>query len=796
MAKQKGYDFKETEPRLIQLWQDKKIYKFDSSDIKKEVFSFDTPPPTVSGKLHMGHVFGDAQQDFIARYKRMNGFNVLNPFGTDDNGLPTLRLIEKEKGIKAKDMTRKQFIEICLKAIKEEYVPEFLKDAKRLGTSADWDIFYSTIDERSRRISQKSFIDLYKQGREYRIKCPSLWCTTCQTTISQVELEDESKQTQFNDITFKLEDGTDITIATTRPELLPACVSIFVNPKDSRYEKLVGKKATVPLFNFQVPILTDEKADPEKGSGAVMCCTFGDQTDMEWQKEHKLEIKEAIGSDGKMTKLAGKYEGLKIKEARKQILEDLKKANFLTKQETITHDVNVHERCQTPIEFINSKQWFVKYLDIKDDLIKWGNEIKWHPDYMKHRYTNWVKGLKWDWCISRQIPFGIPFPVWYCKECDEPIMAEEKDLPIDPLEDSPPVSKCPKCGCKEFTPETDIMNTWATSSLTPDITKDILKGTPVYEKIKDKPFSIRRNGHDIITFWDFNTVVKSQLHHKRNPWNELMINGWILGKDGKKMSKSRKNGISPQDTIEEHGADALRYLCAAAKLGDDIAFPEAELIKAKKLINKLWNAAKFVFMNLEDYDGKAKPKKLEAVDEEFLRHLDHLVGMVTESFEKYQYSVAKSRTERFFWDDFADNYIEIVKKRVYQGSGDARLSAQYTLYKTILTLSKLFAPIIPFITEEIYQTYFIKNEGDFSIHISSWPEFKKEVQPSARFTAFCSLLSSVRQAKTTAQKAMNSEIILTLDKEYIDMLDEMLEDLKAVTNATKVKEGEFKVEFL
>ncbi|MBT6690219.1 valine--tRNA ligase [archaeon] len=789
MAK-KGYDFKEAEPRLMQLWQDKKIYKFDSDDTTTKIFSFDTPPPTVSGALHMGHAFGDAQQDFIARFKRMRGFNVLNPFGTDNNGLPTLRLVEKEKGIKASDMTRTEFIDICLKAIKEEYVPGFLKDAKRLGTSADWELFYSTIDARSRRISQKSFIDLYKQGREYRTKCPSLWCTTCQTTIAQVELEDETKQSTFNDITFKL-DNKDLTIATTRPELLPACVAIFVNPTDKRYKELVGKSATVPLFNFQVPIMTDERADPEKGSGAVMCCTFGDQTDMEWQKQYNLEIKEAISPDGKMTKLAEKYCGLKVAEARKQIIEDLKKAKLLTKQETITHDVNVHERCQTPIEFINSKQWFVKYLDIKDDMIKWGLDVKWHPDHMKHRYTNWVKGLKWDWCISRQIPFGIPFPVWYCKECDEPIMADESQLPVDPLEDSPPVQECPKCKCKKFTPEEDIMNTWATSALTPDITKDLLKDTPIYNKIKDKPFSIRRNGHDIITFWDFNSVVKSQLHHKRNPWEELMINGWMLGKDGKKMSKSRNNGISPQETVEEHGADVLRYLCAAAKLGDDIAFPEQELIKGKKLINKLYNASKFVFMNLKDYKDE-KPKQLEKIDEEFLKHLDNLISQVTKYFEAYSYSHAKELTERFFFDDFANDYIEIVKKRIYNETGDKKISAQYTLKKSLLTILKLFAPIMPFVTEEIYQTYYKEQE---SIHITEWPELKENSEPSIPFQGFQEILSKIRQEKTTAQKSMNSEITLTLEKETIANLEAMTEDLKSVTAASEIKEGDFKVEF-
>lgn len=790
MAK-KGYDFRESEPRIIQFWADKKTYKFDSDNTEKEIFSFDTPPPTVSGALHMGHAFGDSQQDFIARFKRMQGFNVLMPFGTDDNGLPTLRLVEKDKKIKASKMSRKEFIEICLKAVKEEYVPQFLADAKRLGTSNDWELFYSTIDKRSRRISQKSFIDLYKMGREYRVKTPALWCTTCQTTIAQVELEDESKESSFNDITFKLGDK-DLTIATTRPELLPACVCIFVNPTDERYKDLVGKEAVVPLFNFKVPIMTDEKADPEKGSGAVMCCTFGDQTDMEWQKEHQLEIKEAISPYGKMTSLAGKYEGLKIKEARKQIIEDLKEAGLLTKEEKITHDVNVHERCQTPIEFINSKQWFVKYLDIKDDMIKWGNEIKWHPDHMKHRYTNWVKGLKWDWCISRQIPFGIPFPVWYCKECDEPIMADESQLPVDPLEDSPPIKECPKCQCKEFTPEQDIMNTWATSSLTPDITKDLLKDTPIYNKIKDSPFNIRRNGHDIITFWDFNSVVKSQLHHKRNPWNELMINGWMLGKDSKKMSKSRNNGIAPQKTIEENGADVLRYLCAAAKLGEDIAFPEAELVKGKKLINKIYNASKFVFMNLEEYKDE-KPETLELIDQEFLNHLNNLTEQVTIHFEKYNYSHAKELTERFFFDDFANDYIETVKKRIYNETGDKKISAQYVLKKSLLLILKLFAPIMPFITEEIYQTYYKEQE---SVHLTSWPKYKENSEPSKLFQEFQETLSLIRQEKTTAQKSMNSEITLTLEKETIESLQETLEDLKAVTAAIEVKEGSFKVEFI
>ena len=790
--KKKGYDFEEIENKWVKFWEKENIYKFDTNS-EKPLFSIDTPPPTISGRLHMGHAFGDSQQDFFARYKRMKGFNVLNPFGTDNNGLPTLKLVEKEKNVKSKEMSREKFIELCDKTIHDEFIPMFVRDSKRLGISADRNIFYSTIDKRSRRISQQSFIDLYKMKREYRTDSPALWCPSCQTTIAQVELESKDCDTYFNDIIFKVGEK-DLIIATTRPELLPACVSLFINPKDKRAKELVGKMAKVPLFNFEVPILADQKADIEKGSGVVMCCTFGDQTDMEWQKEHRLPIKTAIAKNGTMTEVAENYEGMKIEEARKKIIKDLKEANLLTNQTKINHTVNVCERCQTPIEFVSSKQWFVKYLDLKDDMIKWGNQVKWYPEFMKVRYENWVNGLKWDWCISRQIPFGIPFPVWYCENCDEVILANEKDLPVDPTEDKPPVKTCPKCKGKEFIPEKDIMNTWATSALTPTIIKDILKDTKVYKKIENKPMNIRRNSHDIITFWDFNSIVKSQLHYKMNPWDELFINGWMLGKDGKKMSKSRGNGISPIDTLEEYGADVLRYLSAYSKQGEDLKFPEQELTAGKKLINKLINATKFVFMNLEDYDFK-KPTKLEKIDQQFLNKLQAIINTCTTEFDKYEYSKVKMATEEFFWKDFCDNYLEIVKNRVYQGSGTPKKSAQYTLHKTLLTITKLFAPIMPFVTEEIYQTYYKKQEKDKSIHISVWPKNKK-AEGHKELEMFYKILSSIRQEKSNAKKSMKAEIKVTIEKEDLETLKDMTQDLQNVTNATELKSGKFKVEFV
>ncbi len=787
-------DFKPIERKWKEFWEKENIYKFEPNSNKK-IFSVDIPPPTISGRLHMGHAFGDAQQDFFVRFKRMRGFNVLVPFGTDDNGLPTLRLIEKEKKIDSRKMKRSDFINICLKTIKEEFIPQFLEDEKKLGISNDWDIFYSTIDERSRKISQWSFIDLYKKGRAYRLNSPALWCTECQTTIAQVELEDKEEESTFNDIIFKAEDGSDLIIATTRPEFLPATVALFFNPKDKRYKHLIGKKAKVPLFNYEVPILTDKSCDPEKGTGLMMVCTFGDQEDVEKYLTHKLPLKELITKDGKLSSIAGKYKGMNIKDARKAIIADLKKEKLLVNQKKITHVVNTHERCGREIEFLPHNQWFIKYLDLKDGLIKWGKEIKWHPSYMIHRYINWVRGLKWDWCISRQIPFGIPFPVWYCKKCGDVILADEKDLPVNPLEDKPPVKTCPKCNSKEFVPETDIMNTWATSALTPTIIKDLLKGTKAYEKIKNKPMTIRRNGHDIITFWDFNTIVKSRLHYGYNPWEELFINGWILDGKGKKMSKSKGNDIPPQKILEQWGADVLRYLSAAAKLGEDLSFPEKELTAGKKFITKLTNATKFVLANLKDYDGK-KPKKLERLDELFLNQLNKSIKTCTQNFESYEYSKAKFEAENFFWKNFCDNYLEIIKKRIYNEKGDKKKSAQYTLYHSLLTIIKLMAPITPFITEEIYQNYFRKFEKDKSIHISPWPEeIKIREVDEEEFNLMIDIISRVRQEKTKAKKPMNAEIVLVLNKKDQEKLKDILEDLKNVVNAKEIKQGSFKVEF-
>ena len=797
MAKQ-HFDFKKTEEKIRKFWEKEKIYKFDSKS-KKKIYSIDTPPPYLSGKMHIGHTFSYSQQDLIARFRRMNGENILYPFGTDDNGLPTERYVEKLHKIKSKSMSRADFIELCLKTLKK-LRPDFIQDFKNLGLSCDWEIYYSTIDKNAQKISQKSFIDLYKQKEVYKEKFPTLWCTDCHTSIAQAELEDKQENTLFSTLKFKV-GSKDLLIATTRPELLGACVAVFVNPKDKRYKNLIGKKAKVPLFDFEVPILKDESAEMEKGTGVLMICSYGDKYDVEAIQKHKLKPKVIFDTNGKLNTI--KYKELKIKEARKKILEDLEKANLIKKQEEITNVMNVHERCGVPIEFIPTEQWFIKILDKKKKLIEQGRKVKWHPEFMQKRYENWVNGLEWDWSISRERHFGIPIPVWECKKCNtlkgtsKIILPEEKELPIDPLQVK---KKCPKC--KEYAEgERRVLDTWATSSMTPQITASLINHShDLFDKSKAPkiriPFSFRPQGHDIIRTWAFYTIVKSYLQENKIPWNDVMISGMVSLK-GKKMSKSKGNVIDPKVVIEEYGADALRFWASGSKLGNDLDYQEKELVAGKKLVNKLLNASKFVFMNLEGFDGR-KPKKLEKIDELFLKRLDRIVKSVTFRFETYEYSKAKADVENFFWKMFCDNYLEIVKKRVYQGKGNKKLSAQYTLYKSLLTILKLIAPIMPFITEEIYQEYFKKIEKDKSIHISKWPkieELEKEIYEKT-FGVLMDRLIRIRTEKTKAQKPMNSEIILTLEKKDQEKLKEVIEDLKNVTNAKEIKEGKFKVEFV
>ncbi|MBW3011868.1 valine--tRNA ligase, partial [Candidatus Woesearchaeota archaeon] len=749
-------------------------------------------PPTVSGKMHLGHSFSYTQQDICVRYKRQRGFNVYFPFGTDDNGLATERLIEKEKKVKAVDMDREEFIKICVDTLEKELRPKYISDWKAIGMSCEWSYFYTTINEHSRKISQWSFLDLYKKGREYRKEAPVVWCPECRTAIAQVEMEDKDIESAFIDIVFKAE-GQDLIISTTRPELLPACVAVFYHPDDKRYQKLKGKKAKVPIMDYEVPILEDERADPEKGTGLVMCCTFGDSTDVEWYKAHNLPLKEALAKDGTLTAIAGKYKGLKAKDARKEIISDLAKEGLMKGSKDIVHPVNVHERCGTELEILNSKQWFIKYLDLKDEFIKRGQELKWHPAHYYARLKNWIEGLQWDWCISRQRYFGVPFPVWYCADCDEIILAREEDLPVDPLEDKPHVKECPKCKSKNFVPEKDVLDTWATSSLTPQLATWLVKDENVRKKIY--PMSLRPQAHDIISFWLFNTIVKSHLHFNKLPWKEATISGWALDPKGRKMSKSKGNVIEPQEMIKKYSADCLRYWASSSKLGDDVPFQEKEFVTGQKLVTKLWNASNFVFMHIEDYD-LGKPKKLEMMDRWLLSKLNSLVKDATEFYDSYDYSRAKLETSNFFWQVFCTHYLEIVKDRIYnpdKRGKDARESAQYTLYTSLSAVLKLFAPVLVFVTEEIYSSYFNEKEGKKSIHVSEWPKYDesnihKDVEEAGDHVF--DIVAAVRKYKSSKGMSLKQELkAILIDKKILDMIKEAEADIKAATGAKELKEG-------
>ncbi len=789
------YSFADSEKRWVKYWEEHQVYHFKKQFRKgRKSYTVDTPPPTVSGNMHMGHAFSYAQQDYIVRYQRMKQKNVYYPFGTDDNGLPTDRLVERLKKVRSKDMPRKEYIDLCLATIKE-IKPDFISDWKRLGVSADFSKSYSTIDPHCIRTAQKSFLDLYKKGHIYQQETPVSWCVSCQTAIAQAEFEDLETSSHFNDIVFKVE-SEDVVIATTRPELLPSCVAVFCNPGDERYARLVGKRAKVPLFDSEVPILTDERVSVEKGTGIVMCCTFGDKTDIEWWQEYKLPLKISIDKSGHMTEIAGKYAGLKIKEARKQIIAELQEKGLLVAQKSITHMVNVHDKCGTELEFLKTPQWYIRVLDKKEKLLDATKKIQWYPQHMKVRMVHWIENLQWDWCISRQRHFGVPFPVWYDRKTKKVIIAEEKQLPVDPSADVPHGYKK-----EDIVGEMDVMDTWMTSSCSPQIVLNWI-GSDGQEILPGEfddyyPTSLRPQAHDIIRTWAFYTLVKGVLHNNDVPWKDIVISGHALDPKGKKMSKSKGNVVNPRLQMDKYSVDALRFWAASSKLGDDLAFQEKDLITGKKTVTKLWNASKFVLSHIWDYSGK-KPKELAAMDRWLLTKLHRMVQSATESFEVYEYSKTKFESEMFFWKIFCDYYLEIVKERLYnpkERGEEGRLSAQYTLYHSLLDVLKLWAPIMPYITEEVYHLYYHEKEKLASIHLSAWPAYDgKMIDEEAEKAGDLAVdvIGAVRKFKSEKQVSLKKPVkslSIVCEKEQEELLKKVLDDVKATCGAAEVVFG-------
>ena len=709
----KKYNSLEKEEKWLNYWKENKIYEFKPD--QRKVYSIDTPPPTVNGKIHIGHIFSYSQAEMIARYKRISGYNVFYPFGFDDNGLPSERLVEKEQGKKAHEIGRENFSKLCYETT-DKYEAEFQDLFSKLGVSTDWSMHYKTVSPSTIKISQNSFLDLIEKGHCYHKESPALWCNECLTSIAQAELETKTIKTTFNYVNFEtVEDGEKFTIATTRPELMPAIVCVFVNPNDEKNKHLIGKTAHIPVINVDVPIMGDEKVAIDKGTGIVMCCTFGDQTDIEWWKKYNLPLKYIFTNDGKIIDSVPNYGGLKIKEARKQIVNDLQAGGYIVKIEELEHEVQTHERCGREVEYTVMKQWFIDIMSHKEDFLRIGNEINWYPSHMHNRYEEWVNNVAWDWCISRQRYFGVPFPVWYCKECGEPIFASKEQLPVNPLTDTPPVEKCSKCGCKEFIPESDVMDTWATSSVTPLINmKNGEKDN--YESIL-KPMSLRSNASEIIRTWDFYTIVKSYYHFGIRPWDNVMISGFVMANKGEKISKSKGNSkVEPLDLIKQYSADVVRYWAASGRLGTDITYSEETLLRGKKLVNKIWNVSKLIQMHLQDYQDKDFDD-FEYVDKWILGNFIKMEKEYIKYLDNYEIGLALNILEKFFWN-FCDNYIEIVKHRLYRPEefGEkARYSGQKTVYMLLYKLLQDFSVFFPFITEEIYQDIYHDMK---SIHIT------------------------------------------------------------------------------
>jgi len=794
----KNYNFTENEKKWQKTWQEQRIYAYDENIAKEETFIVDTPPPTVSGQLHIGHVYSYTQTDFIVRFQRMTGKNIFYPMGFDDNGLPTERLVEKQKQIKAHNMDRSEFIKVCEEVVASEE-EKFRSLFNQIALSVDWSLEYQTISPLSRKISQMSFLDLVKRGEIYRNDQPILWDPVDGTALAQADIEDKEKTSVMNYIMFKTEQGDALTIATTRPELLPACVAVFYHPEDKRYKHLAGKFAVTPLFNEKVPMLADPLVQQDKGSGLVMCCTFGDQTDIIWWKTHNLPLKTIITKKGTIDfQHETSINGLKIKEARAKIIDILKEQNLLIKQEEITHTVKCAERSGSPLEILTVPQWFVKTISHKEELLKRANELNWHPKNMKIRLENWINAISWDWCISRQRYFGVPFPVWYSKRVGEEgkiLYADISQLPVDPLKDLPiGYSR------EEVEPDFDVMDTWATSSVSPQLLTHGISDDFVVNKDRHNklfPMDLRPQAHEIIRTWAFYTILKAHLHQNTLPWKNIMISGWCLAEDRSKMSKSKGNVLVPEKLLEQYGSDVIRYWSANSRLGADTAYSEDVMKNGKRLVNKLWNAAKFVsihFDKLSAEDKKAnlldiKEKITNEFDQWMINKLVELINFVTCEFKNYEYANAMNLTEKFFWSVFCDNYLEISKTRAYDEenkSPQGQYSSILTLYHVMQTLLKLFAPFMPHITEELYQILY--SDGN-SIHAKgNWVNYSDlyyEID-AKQSEGLIEILDEVRKFKAEKNLSIKAPIKL-LEVTGLKLSEELTNDLKNVTSAEEIK---------
>jgi valyl-tRNA synthetase len=801
------FDSRAAEQKWDRFWQDEGVQRFDETG-RGTAFVIDTPPPTVSGSLHVGHVFSYTQTDALARYQRMRGRNVFYPMGWDDNGLPTERRVQNYFHVRcepqqpyerdlvlamADEATRKQpprrvsranFIELCL-ALTVEDEKAFKDLWRRLGLSVDWELEYSTISARARRLAQWSFLDLHRRGHVYQVEAPTLWDVDFRTAVAQAEVEDREQRGAFHHVRFGVAGGGELVVATTRPELLPACVGVAAHPEDERYRELFGRSAITPVFRVPVPIFPSPLVDREKGTGILMVCTFGDATDVAWWRERSLPLRQVVGPDGRLLPVEfgtpgypsldppaanlayGALAGKTTREAQKAMVELLRDARaaaaadgrppLLEEPKPLVHAVKFYEKGDRPLEFITTRQWFVRILEHKDELVAAGERVSWHPDFMRLRFRNWTENLNLDWCISRQRYFGVPFPVWYAvkedgtTDYDRPLLAEEKALPVDPVTDLPPgydESRRDQPG--GFRAEADIFDTWFTSSLTPQIATGWTGDPERHGRLF--PMDLRPQSHEIIRTWAFYTIAKAWLHEATIPWRHVAISGWVLDPDRKKMSKSKGNVITPMHLLEEYGADAVRYWSLSARLGTDTAFDEKILKVGRRLVTKIFNASKFVLSQSGGGETATHP-----LDRAFLAGLAGVVGRATTALEELDYAAALDVVERFFWAGFTDNYVEMVKARARsEEDGAGRASAVAALQTGLSTLLRLFAPYLPYVTEEVWSWGLGQQEGSRTIHRAPWPTVSALASAGAApegdapFVAACAFLEAVRRAKSGA----------------------------------------------
>jgi valyl-tRNA synthetase len=807
-------------------WDEEGTYLFSRDATRGSVYSIDTPPPTVSGELHIGHVFSYTQGDVVARFWRMRGRDVFYPMGWDDNGLPTERRVENYYGVRGDPslpydpnfeppekpdkqkvlVSRRNFVKLCLRltAIDEE---AFKTLWRTLGVSVDWSLEYTTISPLAQAVSQRAFIEMLAREEIYSSVAPTLWDVDFRTAVSQAELEDRERPGTYHRIAFERRDGEGaVEIDTTRPELLASCVALVAHPEDARFASLFGSSVITPLFRVEVPVLAHELADPEKGSGIAMICTFGDTTDVTWWRELHLPTRALIGRDGRFlpadftstefpslepevaTALYSTIEGSTINQARTTIVDALRDAGALIGElREITHPVKFYEKGERPLEIVTSRQWFVKTLEHRADLLARGEELAWHPEFMRHRYRSWVEGLNVDWNISRQRFFGVPFPAWYPidehgeVDFDAPMLAELDRLPVDPSSEVPSgYDESQRDRPGGFSADPDVMDTWATSSLSPQIAGRW--GSELFEHVF--PMDLRLQAHEIIRTWLFSTVVRSHLQHQSLPFTNALISGWVLDPNRKKMSKSVGNVVTPMPLLEQHGADALRYWAASGRPGTDTAIDEGQMKIGRRLTIKILNASKFVLGRLENAEVLSAQDVTTPLDRDVLALLAQLVADATTAFEGYDYARVLERTEAFFWS-FCDNYVELVKTRAY-GEGAERdvASARATLTLALSVVQRLFAPFLPFVTEEVWHWW-----HDDSVHLAPWPTVSEVgglgVDPGSIYQPVCEVLEAIRREKSTAkvsQRARVARLEVHAPEEYASALRASEADLVAAGN--------------